>query len=48
MTTRGFKEAEFKQTADLIVQALNNVGNEGAILRIKKEVSEMCASYPTP
>jgi glycine hydroxymethyltransferase len=48
MTTRGFKEMEFTKTADFIIRALKAIGNDDEIMRINKEVSDMCANYPIP
>ena len=51
-TTRGFKEAEFRQIADWIVQvvdglAANGPDNNGAVEdKVKSEVAEMCARFP--
>ena len=51
-TTRGFKEAEFRQIADWIVEvvdglAANGPDNNGAVEeKVKGEVAEMCARFP--
>jgi glycine hydroxymethyltransferase len=46
MTTRGFKEAEFKQVALWIVEALQNSEDEAILNRIKSEVSVLTARFP--
>jgi glycine hydroxymethyltransferase len=46
MTTRGFKEDEFKQVALLIVEALQNSEDEAILNRIKTEVSVLTARFP--
>ena len=51
-TTRGFKEAEFRQIADCIVEvvdclAANGPDNNGAVEeKVKGEVAELCARFP--
>jgi len=51
-TTRGFKEAEFRQVADWIVEvvdglAANGPDDNGAVeAKVKGEVAEMCARFP--
>ena len=51
-TTRGFKEAEFRQIADWIVEvvdglAANGPDDNGAVeAKVKGEVAEMCARFP--
>jgi len=51
-TTRGFKEAEFRQVADWIVEvvdglAANGADDNGAVeAKVKGEVAEMCARFP--
>jgi glycine hydroxymethyltransferase len=46
MTTRGFKEEEFKQVSDLINQVLENHENESVIRKVKDEVHAMCDQFP--
>lgn len=46
MTTRGFKEAEFKQVAKWIVEALRNSEDELILSRINSEVSALTARFP--
>jgi glycine hydroxymethyltransferase len=46
MTTRGFKEAEFKQVALWISEALRNHEDETVLNRIKQEVSALTLRFP--
>jgi glycine hydroxymethyltransferase len=46
MTTRGFKEAEFKQVAKWIAEALRNSEDELILSRINSEVSALTARFP--
>lgn len=46
VTTRGFKEAEIKLMAELIVKALRNPQNEKALEEVKRTVQEMCVKFP--
>jgi glycine hydroxymethyltransferase len=45
-TTRGFKEREVEQVADLIVEVLDAEGSEAAIERVRPQVVELCRRYP--
>ncbi|TYP00257.1 serine hydroxymethyltransferase [Geothermobacter ehrlichii] len=45
-TTRGLKEAEMTQVGEWIAEALNNIGNEQVLARIRKEVKELCQRFP--
>ena len=50
-TTRGFKEAEFKQVAEWIAQALDALeqhpnGDEKLFAEIKGDVMKLCAQFP--
>lgn len=45
-TTRGMKEPEMKQIADFIDRALKSKMNEDILGRVKKEVKELCSSFP--
>ena len=51
-TTRGFKEAEFRQIADWIVEvvdglAANGPDNNGDVeAKVRGEVAELCARFP--
>lgn len=46
MTTRGFKEAEFKQVALWISRALKNKDNADELAKIREEVRELTVNYP--
>jgi glycine hydroxymethyltransferase len=46
VTTRGFKEAETKIMAELIVKALKNPTNESALKEVKSTVHELCTKFP--
>jgi glycine hydroxymethyltransferase len=45
-TTRGFKEREIEQVADLIVEILDAEGSQAAIDRVKPQVVELCRRFP--
>ncbi len=51
-TTRGFKEAEFRQIADWIVEVVDGLaengadGNETVEAKVRGEVAEMCDRFP--
>ena len=51
-TTRGFKEAEFRQIADWIVEVVDGLaangedGNAAVEDKVKAEVAELCARFP--
>jgi len=46
LTTRGFKEDEFKRVAELIDRVLMNLTDEKIIQRTRQEVHEMCSRHP--
>ena len=46
MTTRGFKEAEAKKIANLIVDVLDAPNDEAVIARVVADVSRLCADFP--
>jgi glycine hydroxymethyltransferase len=51
-TTRGFKEAEFRQIADWIVEVVDGLaangadGNEAVEAKVRGEVAQMCERFP--
>ena len=45
-TTRGFKEAEVEQVADLIADLLDSGGAEPQIERVRSQVIELCRRFP--
>ncbi|GAA0473492.1 serine hydroxymethyltransferase [Alkalibacterium sp. s-m-22] len=46
VTTRGFKEEEFRRVAELIVAALNSKDNEDELDKIRQSVKELTRKYP--
>jgi glycine hydroxymethyltransferase len=46
MTTRGFKEPEAKQVANLIADALEAHADDGALAKVGKTVNDLCAKFP--
>ncbi|MGE5818071.1 MAG: serine hydroxymethyltransferase [Deltaproteobacteria bacterium] len=46
VTTRGMKENEMELIADLIVRALDNVGNEGELRSVADDVGQLCRKFP--
>jgi glycine hydroxymethyltransferase len=46
MTTRGFKEAEAKQVANLIVDVLEAPNDDAVIARVVADVTRLCAAHP--
>ncbi|HTV52351.1 MAG TPA: serine hydroxymethyltransferase [Steroidobacteraceae bacterium] len=45
-TTRGFRQGEIEQVADWIAEILDAGGAEGAVSRVRAQVSELCRRYP--
>jgi len=46
VTTRGMREAEMEQVADLIHRALQHLGDDGALARLRDEVRGLCERFP--
>ncbi|HET8564701.1 MAG TPA: serine hydroxymethyltransferase [Candidatus Binatia bacterium] len=46
VTSRGMKEKEMEIIADLIVRALNHVGDENALRSVANEVGVLCKRFP--
>lgn len=46
VTTRGFKEAETKFMAELIVKALKNSQDEKILKEVKQSVHDLCVKFP--
>jgi len=46
MTTRGFKEAEAEQTANLIADVLDNPRDPATVTRVRNEVGKLTARFP--
>lgn len=48
MTTRGFKEEDFRKTARLMKEALIHREDEAALEKIRNEVKELNRHHPLP
>jgi glycine hydroxymethyltransferase len=48
MTTRGFKEEEFKITAELICEAIVNRKDNNKIKEISNKIETICKKFPVP
>ena len=48
VTTRGMKEEDMLEIADLIAEALQNRGDESALERVKTKVRELTRRFPLP
>jgi glycine hydroxymethyltransferase len=46
VTTRGMREPEMQEIADLIARALSHVGDQGALARIAEETTALCRRFP--
>lgn len=46
LTTRGMGTDEMKQVANWMKSALDNVGNEDSLVKIKAEVKDFCVKFP--
>jgi glycine hydroxymethyltransferase len=46
LTTRGMKEEQMKEIADLIAETLHNVEDEKVKQRVREKVSELCQQFP--
>jgi glycine hydroxymethyltransferase len=46
MTTRGFREAEAEQTANLIADVLDNPRDPATLERVKREVAALTRRFP--
>jgi len=45
-TTRGLKEKEMRQIGAWIDEALQNIGNDSVLARIRGEIRELCKQFP--
>ena len=45
MTTRGFKEKEFKKVGEIIAKALKNSQDEKQLQELKKEVLDLTSQF---
>ena len=48
MTTRGMKEEEMMEIADLIHEALRARGDEAALEKVRQSVVALTRQYPLP
>jgi glycine hydroxymethyltransferase len=46
LTTRGMKEPEMEQIANLIDKVISNLGDEGVYSQVKQKVVEICRRFP--
>lgn len=46
VTTRGMKEPEMVQIAEMIASVLQNMGDDKVISRVRSEVAELCQRFP--
>jgi glycine hydroxymethyltransferase len=46
ITTRGLKEEETGQLANLIADTLENMGNEDVLRRVRGEIKQLCERFP--
>jgi len=48
VTTRGMKEEEMLEVADLIAEALSNRNDTDALARVRGKVRELTRRFPVP
>ena len=48
VTTRGMKEEEMLEIADLVAEALQNRADENALNRVREKVRELTRKFPLP
>jgi glycine hydroxymethyltransferase len=48
VSSRGMGEPEMAKIAAWMEEALSNAGDEAVLTRIRREVAELCASFPAP
>jgi len=46
VTTRGFKEEECEKLANWMCDILDDLHNQAEVLRIQKQVIEICGKFP--
>jgi glycine hydroxymethyltransferase len=46
VTTRGFKEAEMGEVANLIVEVLNHIGSDEAVNSVRSRVETLTGRFP--
>ena len=47
LTTRGFKEGDFKRVGTMIADTIDNMSDDKVLARVRGEVKELCQTYPT-
>ncbi len=48
ITTRGFREAESRRIAQLVVRVLQNVKDDAVIAQVRAETLDLCRAFPIP
>lgn len=48
MTTRGMREGEATQVAEMMVERLKNISNEVKTKELKSAVETLCMKFPVP
>ena len=48
VTTRGMKEEEMMEIADLMDEALTSGGDDSVLKRVRDKVRELTSSFPLP
>ena len=48
ITTRGFKEDDTRQVANLIIQVLQNINNKSTQTQVREQVIQLTTSFPIP
>jgi glycine hydroxymethyltransferase len=48
ITTRGLKEADCARVAELMIEALQNKGDEPKLASIRQEIKDLCEKFPIP
>ena len=46
LTTRGLKEDDIRQVADIIAKVIDNRDDEAVIAQAKAEVADICKRFP--
>jgi len=46
LTTRGMREPEMEQIANLIDEVISNLGDEAVYSQVRQEVVEICRRFP--
>jgi glycine hydroxymethyltransferase len=47
LTTRGLGEDDFRKVGNLIADVIDNMGDDKVLDRVRGEVRELCAAFPT-